>query len=658
MPRIPVYEQTQATIGNLPSPSINPVMPDAGAGIREGVQDMMRTITKAREEANALRVEDAVNRLNKDDNTLLYGDNDPTNPNAERGAFSVKGKDAFDRGDNPPLADEYLRKYDALVAEISKSLGNDDQRVRFSVVAGRMRANFDSQVRRHEQMQGEVYREDVYKGTVATELEKAARNYTDPIALQDSMTRIVEATRLYGSAQGMSKNSIDQMVLDATSDMHTVVINRLLEEQKPLAAQEYYALHRNAINKRDAGAAIKALGVVGIDAQVSAYVDELVGGPLGPQGNDRQAFQIDKMADLVRKKYKDNPQALDAAIKQLVERKRLHDAGVAERKAADNGQIARVAASIAFSKFRPKNDYGAFDLEQAVNDLKDAKLYPELAGKPDLLKAAETQLKDLYNLWKLSVNERDRERLGKIWTEVNKHKSPTSALAAVRKMNEWKQLDGTAQRTLTGQIENELHPPVVSAASKEKIKEAQDAKYFELTRDPARLAAMTEPEIMAMTPELGAANVEKAIKEKRRLATAAETVTIDKNHLHQRAKFAGMNVDNPTTKEKALLGDLWKRAQEIIYATQKGAMRPLDRKEKEKIFDTLLLIVPVRMQQKGGIFGDGSISYENMRLFQVKDVGNVGRPGDRQKVIKSFRDRGIEPDEDQILRGIAAMNKK
>jgi len=315
-----------------------------------------------------------------------------------------------------------------------------------------------------------------------------------------------------------------------------------------------------------------------------------------------------------------------------------------------------VAASIAFSKFRPKNDYGAFDLEQAVNDLKDAKLYPELAGKPDLLKAAETQLKDLYNTWKLSVNERDRERLGKIWTEVAKHKSPTSALAAVRKMNEWKQLDGTAQRTLTGQIENELHPPVVSAASKEKMKEAQDAKYFELTRDPARLAAMTEPEIMAMTPELGTANVEKAIKEKRRLATAAETVTIDKNHLHQRAKFAGMNVDNPTAKEKALLGDLWKRAQEIIYATQKGAMRPLDRKEKEKIFDTLLLIVPVRM--KGGIFGADSISYENRRLFQVKDVGNVGRPGDRQKVIESFRAKGIEPDEDQILRGIAAMNKK
>jgi hypothetical protein len=169
---------------------------------------------------------------------------------------------------------------------------------------------------------------------------------------------------------------------------------------------------------------------------------------------------------------------------------------------------------------------------------------------------------------------------------------------------------------------------------------------------------MTEAEIVALTPDVGRGNVMKAITEKRRLGKDAETVTIDKDQLYQRAKSAGINVDKPSDKDKALLGDLWKRAEEIIYATQKGATRPIDRKEKEKIFDTLLLEVPVRMQQKGGMFGDGSISYENKRLFQVKDVRSVGRPGDRDKVIKAFKDKGIEPDEDQILRGISVLNKK
>jgi len=651
MPRIPVYEQTQATTGNLPSPSINPVMPDAGAGVERGVANLINAITKAREEADALRVEDAVNRLNKDDNKLLYGENDPTNPNAERGAFSVKGKDAFDRGTNPPLADEYLGKYDARVAEISKSLGNDDQRARFSVAAGRMRANFDSQVRRHEQMQGEVYREDVYKGTVATELEKAARFYDDPNALLISMDRIQASTTSYANAKGMSKDATNALLMKNVSDLHSVVVGRLLEENKPLAADAYFKEHRAAMEAKDVSQAIKALNVIGIDEQVSSFVDELVAGPNGPQNDDNKAFQIDKMSNDIRAKFKDNPAARDVALKMVRDRKQEWDAGVAERKAADDGQTVQIAASTAFLKFKPADDRGAFDIEAAVNGLKGD---PTIAKDPVKLRQATELLKERFNLWQTSAKQRETERRGKIWDAVNTGKG----LSFVRQMKEFKELDGTDQRTLINQIESELKPATASAASKEELKEIRDANYFELTRDPARLAVMTEAEIVALTPDVGRGNVMKAITEKRRLGKDAETVTIDKDQLYQRAKSAGINVDKPSDKDKALLGDLWKRAEEIIYATQKGATRPIDRKEKEKIFDTLLLEVPVRMQQKGGMFGDGSISYENKRLFQVKDVRSVGRPGDRDKVIKAFKDKGIEPDEDQILRGISVLNKK
>lgn len=651
MPRIPVYEQTQATTGNLPSPSINPVMPDAGAGVERGVANLMNAITKAREEADALRVEDAVNRLNKDDNKLLYGENDPTNPNAERGAFSVKGKDAFDRGTNPPLADEYLGKYDARVAEISKSLGNDDQRARFSVAAGRMRSNFDSQVRRHEQMQGEVYREDVYKGTVATELEKAARFYDDPNALLISMDRIQASTTSYANAKGMSQDATNALLMKNVSDLHSVVVGRLIEENKPLAADAYFKEHRAAMEAKDVSQAIKALNVIGIDGQVSSYVDELVAGPNGPQNDDNKPFQIDKMSTEIRTKFKDNPAARDVALKMVRDRKQEWDAGVAERKAADDGKTVQVAASTTWSKFKPASDKSAIDVEAMINDLRGN---PDVMNDPTKLRQSIEWIKERASAWKDGAKQRDEERRGRVWDEVLKGKS----MSTIRSMAEFKDLDGTARAQLESQIETFRKPDPVSSASKEEVKEVRDANYFELTRDTARLAAMTEAEIMAQAPYIGRGNVMKAITEKRRLAKDAETVTIDKDHLYQRAKFAGINVDKPSDKDKALMGDLWKRAEEIIYATQKGATRPIDRKEKEKIFDTLLLEVPVRMQQKGGLFGDGSISYENKRLFQVKDARSVGRPGDRDKVIKAFKDKGIEPDEDQILRGISVLNKK
>lgn len=803
MPRIPVYEQTQSQTQILPSPSINPVMPDASASIREGVQDMMRTINKAREEANAFRVQDALNKLNAADNMLLYGDNTPDQPaasgdmtgvasqvakttqaNRERGAFNFKGEQVYNREGGKPLAEEYGGKYDAKIAEILKTLGNDDQKRQFTARATQMKAGFDERVRSHEHQQASAYQKDVWQGTVKTEIENASRNFTDPIALQDSMTRVVEATRLYGSAQGMSKNSINQMVLDATSDMHTVVINRLLEEQKPLAAREYYALHRDAINNKDAGAAIKALGVVGIDAQVSAYVDELVGGEFGPQGDDRKPFQIDKMAQKVREKYKDNPMARDVALKQLTERKQFHDAGVAERMQNDNGQTVNVAVGLAQNAHKPKNDSDVYDLEKALETLRND---ATLKDKPDLLAKAEAKLTQDYNVWTSVATRRNEQRVGKLWGLVSegvaleaiqrsdeykqlgpalrkkfeddlrrdeeqraaardaresrdwareqrsnsrnedavwsaagrgdkletitqmpewgnlpgsiqerlrsqissarnteemrklqeKQRAENSnrdavwnavlerqPMSKIRGMKEWKALGGTDRAQLENQIESFRKPQGMSAASKEEIRINQDAYYQMLTEDPDRLSSMSEDEIRALVPDMGRSNVSKAITYKRKLQTDAATVKFDKDLLDTRAFKAGIPVyeaDGKTDKGKrikATMAQLNDRAEEVMLAKQKVLGRPLRDDEKTQVIDTLLLKGPVRMQQQGGLFGNGSISYEDKRVFEVRDVRNFGRPGDREKVIKAYTDKGVQPTEEQILRGIASLNKK
>jgi hypothetical protein len=674
MPRIPVYEQTQEQVTNLPSPSINPVMPNAGEAISSAVSGVMNAISRAREEADQFRAQDAINKLNLADNELLFGGADngsggdqpagsmsgvalqvaqaASGGQREIGALNYKGEAALNRGEgNKPLSQDYSARYQAKVNEIAGTLGNDNQRRQFLLNAERMRARFDERVRSHEMQQGEAYKENVYKGSVAVENERAARYYDNPVELQGAMGRIVEETTRYATSKGMSKDATKALVLEAQSNMHSIVINRLLEEQKPLAAKAYFDAHRDAIDAKDTSLAIKAVGVVGIDAEVSVYVDGLVKGEFGPKGNDDTPFQIDKMSSEIRTKYKNNPQARDAALKMVKDIKQEWDAGVVERKTSYNESEIMVTARAIFEANKPAKDTGVFDVAKAIKDIEND---PKLKNKPEQIRKAKELLNQYVSAWGTTAKQRETERRGKIWDAVNSGKG----LRFVQQMKEFKELDGTDQRTLTNQIENELKPPAASAASKEEIKEIRDANYFEVTRDTTRVAAMTEDEIVALTPDLGRANVMKVITEKRRLAKDAETVTIDKDQLYQRAKKAGINVDNPSKKEKALLGDLWKRSEEIIYATQRGATRPIDRKEKENIYDTLLLEVPVRMQQQGGLFGSGSISYENKRVFEVKDIRNVGRPGDRDKVIKKYKDAGVEPNEDQILRGISALNKK
>jgi len=287
MPRIPVYEQTQEQVTNLPSPSINPVMPNAGEAISSAVSGVMNAINRAREEADQFRAQDAINKLNLADNELLFGNGTSSDAPAsnmqgvasqvnnalqggqrEMGALNYKGEAALNRGEgNKPLSEEYSAKYQARISEIAGTLGNDNQRRQFLLNAERMRAGFDERVRNHEMQQGDVYKESVYKGSVAVENQRAARYYDNPTELQSAMGRIVEETTRYAMSKGMSKDATKALVLEAQSNMHSIVINRLLEEQKPLAAKAYFDLHRDAIDAKDTSAAIKAVGVVGIDAE-------------------------------------------------------------------------------------------------------------------------------------------------------------------------------------------------------------------------------------------------------------------------------------------------------------------------------------------------------------------------------------------------------
>ncbi len=804
MPRIPVYEQTQEQVTNLPSPSINPVMPNAGEAISSAVSGVMNAINRAREEADQFRAQDAINKLNLADNELLFGNGTSSDAPAsnmqgvasqvnnalqggqrEMGALNYKGEAALNRGEgNKPLSEEYSAKYQARISEIAGTLGNDNQRRQFLLNAERMRAGFDERVRNHEMQQGDVYKESVYKGSVAVENQRAARYYDNPTELQSAMGRIVEETTRYAMSKGMSKDATKALVLEAQSNMHSIVINRLLEEQKPLAAKAYFDLHRDAIDAKDTSAAIKAVGVVGIDAEVSDFVDKLVNGDFGPGGDDRKPFQIDKMANEIRSKYKNNPQARDVAIKQLVERKQLHDAGVAERLQNDNGQTVNVAVSLVQNANKPTSDDGIYDLEKAIKSLREDLT---LKDKPDLLAKAEARLTQDYNVWLAASTKRNEERVGKLWglvadgvtleaiqksdpykqlgpvqrkkfeddlrrdedqraaardaresrdwareqrsnsknedavwtaagrgetldaitkkpewanlpgsiqerlrqqissarnteelrklqekqrTENTNRDAVWNAvlakqpMAKIRGMPEWKALGGTDRAQLENQIENFRKPEGMSAGSREEMRINQDANYQMLTEDPDRLARMSEDEIRALVPDLGRGNVSKAITYKRKLQTDAATVKFDKDLLDSRAFKAGIAVydaDGKTDKGKrikATMAQLNDRVEEVILAKQKNLGRPLREDEKTQVIDTLLMVGPVRMQQKGGLFGSGSISYEDKRVFEVRDMSNFGRPGDREKVINAYTAKGVQPTEEQILRGIAALNKK
>lgn len=219
----------------------------AGAALgREGEQFLqMKEVEQKR--IDGLRAEDAFTKLREKQLDLTMGPKD--------GFINIKGGEAVNR----PLFDEYSKKFTSEAEMIASTLGNDRQRELFMQRAKVAGLQFGEDILRHTVREGDVYANQVFEGTVNTEIRAATSHWKDPASVAVSIARVNAATNAQADRLGMAPEQREAKRLEINGKIHSAVVQQALASGDYKYAQDWYEANKADIDRPTAVAVQKAV---------------------------------------------------------------------------------------------------------------------------------------------------------------------------------------------------------------------------------------------------------------------------------------------------------------------------------------------------------------------------------------------------------------
>lgn len=237
-----------------------------------------------------------------------------------------------------------------------------------------------------------------------------------------------------------------------------------------------------------------------------------------------------------------------------------------------NQRMADDAAANVWQAFGPQDDTEAVNL-----DVMQAELREQLKDNPDALKIAQAELKDRASTFDYSVKQREAQVVGGVWEQV----LAGQPLSAIRKSEFFRELDGAKQAQIIGQIETFRNGGEGGNAN------AKDILWAEYAGDSERLASMSDAEIYGLTKDIGRERVNSLIAKRDKMNSPEKIIEakIDQDDFNQLAQGAGLKPfdSKKSESEKAQLGALKYKVENLINADQALKKRPLTREEKKQI---------------------------------------------------------------------------
>ncbi len=210
-------------------------------------------VLKAQQEANQLRVDDAINSLKEQQLTLTY---DP-----QRGYTTQRGNAALQRESGMSLSDEYGSELDRAGEEIAKGLGNDAQRAAFAQARAGVGLQFRAGVTSHEVREFTDYSVSVRDGTIALASDEIVKRYNDPtFRAGDAALSIQAAVAEKGRVLGWSAVVVEAAQLEATSRAHRKALDAALDDGNLAFVQDYRTTYGAQMTGEDLVAVDKMLG--------------------------------------------------------------------------------------------------------------------------------------------------------------------------------------------------------------------------------------------------------------------------------------------------------------------------------------------------------------------------------------------------------------
>ena len=319
------------------------------------------------------------------------------------------------------------------------------------------------------------------------------------------------------------------------------------------------------------------------------------------------------------------------------------------KMANDNATAANIenTANSVWFHFGPKTDIAAAE-EDVMRDVidQDSRMKDKT---PAERKAVYDIIANKVAVHNRSANERRAESVSGIW-EMALASKP---LDEITRSPEFQALPGDQKVTLIGQIQ--------TFQTKGESLE-QQARYLDLTNEPAKLAAMSNSQIIALAPQLGQKLTADLMRKRADLNNPEKisAATIDKEDFNMLAQQADLKPfdTKKSEKEKAALGRLQYAVEQRIYTEQVTKKRQLTRDEKLKVMqqeidnkvfvdtfgrdkETSISLVEKDNLGKTYVKVDGKEVYTSSipatsRVMIIRQLRAVGRPVTEQAIAEVF----------------------
>lgn len=286
----------------------------------------------------------------------------------------------------------------------------------------------------------------------------------------------------------------------------------------------------------------------------------------------------------------------------------------------------------------PKSDMAPVEIDKMATTVRE-----KFKDQPEQLKAALTTLKERA----AEHNAAQAERAAGATNQVMAIWNGTRSLAQVKRSQAWAALPAAQQAKIEEHIESiqntRLNRAVALGNLELQQQERQQralkmrgfADYLRYS-DPRVLAGMSDAQVQALLPTLGNELTEHLVNKKRTLATADATraATIDKQDFDAIAQEMKLRPfeSGKSENEKAALGVLQYRVEQLIDTIQSQKKAPLTRQEKQQ-----LMRQEMAKQVLVGSWWGGTESKPVITLTP-EEVAKVKVPApDRQAISEAMR---------------------
>lgn len=256
MPQVPTYDSAQVAPQNLPSVQITPpgtrfqtmltaeqaTLPgrqiqQAGNALLEAGGVVSRIATEEIQQANQVRVNDALNKLAGKRLSLTYS--------PEEGYKNLRGEAALKRPNDMSLDQEFGEKLITEANTLAGDLGNDAQRRMFQEQADAQILQFQGALSEHLSREYTNYQVSVQDGTIATAQQQLALSWEDPAAVGQARDTIEAAVYAKGQLIGLSPKQIEANIVEAVSPAHLAVVSSAVDAGNTEYAKAYLQEFRN-----------------------------------------------------------------------------------------------------------------------------------------------------------------------------------------------------------------------------------------------------------------------------------------------------------------------------------------------------------------------------------------------------------------------------